>query len=459
MCCGDTLAPHRGVARQMVDGPEDADLASRRAAWRSWAGRVERWWGDWQQGADARAALRRRVYDVLEIGRGESLISTVVENALIALIFINVFAFVLETVPAIEARYGGLLDVIEWTSVLIFTVEYALRIWSCVEVPFLKRLSPLQARLQYARSPYLVIDLLAFLPFYLSFLVPLDLRILRVLRLFRFLKLARYSPAMNTLMRVLANERRTLLGALLLVMTLLLFAATLMYYLESEAQPDRFGSIPESAWWAIVTLTTVGYGDAVPVTAFGRFVGGLTMLCGLIVLALPIAIIASGFSQEVGRRDFVLTWSMMSRIPLFAGLDATAITEVMRYLHAHNYPARWEVIGPGSPGEAMFFVASGRVRRQVGAMDETLAAGDFFGEVALLDHAVNEHTYATLTRTRLLKLDRDGYQRLHAAHPEISEEIRKVADVRRGGASPVSEDGPALPVVETGPVPMPEEDN
>lgn len=396
-------------------------------------------------------ALRRRAYDVLESGRGESTLATFVENLLVFLIFINVAAFVLESVPSIEASYGGLFTFINIVSVGIFTVEYALRLWSCVEVPFLKRLPPLSARLKYATRPFLIIDLLAILPFYLSFLLPIDLRVLRVLRLFRFLKLARYSPAMNTLVRVLANERRALTGALLLVLTLLLFAATIMYQIEGDTQPDHFGSIPQSAWWAIVTLTTVGYGDAVPVTALGRLVGGITMLSGLIVLALPIAIIATGFSQEVSRRDFVLTWSMMSRIPLFADLDAQAITEIMRYLHAHNYPARWEVIGPGAAGDAMYFVASGRIRRLIGEEEQTLAAGDFFGEVALLDHAVNEHSYATVTRCRLLKLDRAGYQRLHAAHPNIADEIRKVADVRRGGASPARPyaDAADLPIEET----------
>ncbi len=407
--------------------------------------------GRWHRDRARRDALRRRVYDVLETGRGESMLATIVENGLVFLIFINVAAFVLETVPSLESQYASLFFFIDWASVAIFTVEYALRLWSCVEVPFLRRLPPAQARLKYATRPYLIIDLLAILPFYLTFLLSTDLRVLRVLRLFRFLKLARYSPAMNTLMRVLANERRSLTGALLLVLTLLLFAATLMHHIESEAQPEKFGSIPQSAWWAIVTLTTVGYGDAVPITGLGRLVGGITMLSGLIVLALPIAIIATGFAQEVGRRDFVLTWSMMSRIPLFADLDAQAITEIMRYLHAHNYPARWEVIGPGSPGDAMYFVASGRIRRLIGDEEQTLAAGDFFGEVALLDHAVNEHSYATLTRCRLLKLDRAGYQRLHAAHPEIADEIRKVADTRRGGTSPAKPEAnaDALPIEET----------
>lgn len=428
----------------MGEGPAGNDLSLRAAAepaadtpfWRQ-----PRW-----------LALRRRVYDVLESGRGDSALATLVENFLVFLIFINVAAFVLESVPSIQRQHAGLFTLIDWASVTIFTVEYILRIWSCVEVPFLKRIPPLRARLKYATRPFLIIDLLAILPFYLSFLLPLDLRVLRVLRLFRFLKLARYSPAMNTLVRVLANERRSLTGALLLVLTLLLFAATLMYQIEGDTQPEHFGSIPQSAWWAIVTLTTVGYGDAVPVTGLGRLVGGLTMLSGLIVLALPIAIIATGFAQEVSRRDFVLTWSMMSRIPLFADLDAQAITEIMRYLHAHNYPARWEVIGPGSPGDAMYFVASGRVRRLIGEEEQTLVAGDFFGEVALLDHAVNEHSYATLSRCRLLKLDRAGYQRLHAAHPEIADEIRRSADKRRGSASPAkSEDGAEVePVEETG---------
>ena len=407
--------------------------------------------GRWRWSEDSRLALRRRVYDVLEAGRGDSTLATVVENLLVVLIFINVAAFVLESVPSIKARHAGLFTAINWTSVGIFTIEYILRLWSCVEVPFLKRLPPLKARLKYATRPFLIIDLLAIVPSYLSFLLPMDWRVLRVLRLFRFLKLARYSPAMNTLVRVLANERRSLTGALLLVLTLLLFAASIMHYIESDAQPDKFGSIPQSAWWAIVTLTTVGYGDTVPVTDLGRLVGGITMLSGLIVLALPIAIIATGFAQEVGRRDFVLTWSMMSRIPLFADLDAHAITDLMRYLHAHNYPARWEVIGPGSAGDAMYFVASGRIRRFIGEEEQMLTAGDFFGEVALLDHAVNEHSYATLTRCRLLKLDRAGYQRLHAAHPNIADEIRKVADARRGGVSPARPDADAkdLPSDET----------
>ncbi len=133
-------------------------------------------------------------------------------------------------------------------SVAVFTIEYVLRVWSAVDIPMLSRLPPWRARLRFALRPIMLIDLLAFLPWYLHFMFPLDLRILRVFRLFRLLKLVRYSPVLQTLGRVLADEYRVLLGALLVILVLLLFASTAMYMLERGAQPDKFGSIPVAAW-------------------------------------------------------------------------------------------------------------------------------------------------------------------------------------------------------------------
>lgn len=396
-----------------------------RRDWRAF--RRERW-------VDAR--VRRRVHQLLEAGRGEDWGSTAVDAALVVLILVNVIAFVLETVPSIEARYGLLLSGIEIVSVAVFTVEYVLRVWSSVEEPFLKRYPPNKARMVFALRPFLIIDLLAILPFYLGALLPIDLRILRAFRLMRFLKLGRYSPAMHTLVRVLQNERRALTGALLLVLTALLFASTGMYYLEHDAQPDRFGSIPESAWWAIVTLTTVGYGDVTPITPLGRLFAGMVMLCGLVVLALPIAIIATGFSQEVGRRDFVLTWSMLSKIPLFADLDSHAVVELMRYLHAHNFPAGWEVVQEGAQADAMYFIASGKVRQGSTENCEVLGTGDFFGEHEMLEHGVHHVGITTQSRTRVLKLHRDDFHRLANSHPNIVQHIRQVSAKRRGVEAP-----------------------
>ncbi|MEO1292803.1 MAG: cyclic nucleotide-gated ion channel [Pseudomonadota bacterium] len=384
----------------------------------------------WRNGEERRSALRQRVYEVLEVGRGEDRVSVLVDDVLIVLILLNVIAFAAETVPWVAEAYGTPLFIFELFSVLIFTTEYGLRLWSCVEVPFLKRLGPVEARLRFAARPYMVIDLLAILPFYLGFLFAMDLRLLRILRLLRFFKLARYSPAMHTLLRVLVNERRALAGAILLMIAMLLFSASGIYMLERNAQPEAFGSIPDSAWWAMATLTTVGYGDVAPVTAAGKLFGGVVMLFGLAMFALPIAIISTGFAQEVARREFVVTWSLMARIPLFAELDATSVAGLMPHLHAHNFPPHWEVIAPGTSGESMFFIAAGKVRVKTPGGETVLSTGDFFGEIAMIENSTYDYGFVTETRCRLLRLHREDYLRLEGGHPEIGAHIRAVAAAR-----------------------------
>ena len=179
-------------------------------------------------------------------------------------------------------------------------------------------------------------------------------------------------------MRVLYNERRSLSGAMLLMIAMLLFSATGIYYIERSANPDAFGSIPASAWWAMATLTTVGYGDISPITPLGKVFGSGVMILGLGMFALPIAIISTGFAQEMSRRDFVVTWSLIARIPVLAELDANEVAGLMKYLHAHNFPPNWEVINAGDSGDAMYFIASGEVLLKSNHGDVTLKTGDFF---------------------------------------------------------------------------------
>ncbi len=368
--------------------------------------------------------LRRRVYEIMEIGHGEDRASRAFDVFIVTLILLNVAAFVAETVPSLYAAYGPYFFAFELFSVAVFTVEYALRLWTAVEMPFLRRLSPTRARLHSAARPSLIIDLLAILPFYLSQFFALDLRVLRTLRLLRFLKLSRYSPAMHSLIRVVVNERRALIGAGLLLFAAVLFASTGMYYLESDAQPDKFGSVPDSAWWAIATLTTVGYGDVAPITPLGRLFGSVTMITGLCILALPVAIIATGFSQEVSRRDFVVTWSLMSRIPIFTDLDARDVGHIMPLLHAHNFPPNFEVVPEGAVADAMYFVASGQIGHGFGA-DACYKTGDVIGAGALFDHDVHPAAMITRTRCRLLKLHREDFHRLEVTHPDVSARIRR----------------------------------
>lgn len=385
--------------------------------------------------------MRRRIYEVIEIGRGEDHASRIFDSCIIFLIFANIAAFCLETVPEYAAAYGNWFMAFELFSVMIFTVEYVLRIWTAVEVPFLSRMPPLQARLRYACRPYLILDLLAILPFYLGSLIGMDLRVLRALRLLRLFKLSRYSPAMHTLLRVLGNEKRSLTGAGLLLMVVLLFSSTGMYFIEGRIQPDKFGSVPACAYWAMTTLTTVGYGDVYPITPLGKLWAMLTMLFGLCILALPVAIVSSGFAQEAGRRDFVITWSLMSRIPLFAELDTTQVAELSPLLHANNLPPNIEVISPGSPGTAMYFVASGAVKLSAPTGSSEYTTGDFFGVVALIENDLSPGRFMTTTRCRLLKLYREDFNRLEAAHPEIGSHIRKVAADRRAARQKLAELG------------------
>ena len=233
---------------------------------------------------------------------------------LIALIIVNVAAMMLETVPGLPALWQHELHIIEVVSVLIFTIEYILRVYSSASAPNRstqanrsaqanrtrqEKTTAWQKRWAYIKSPMALVDLMAILPFYLSMLVAFDLRILRVFRVLRILKIGRYSRSMQTLVTVLRNESHSLIAALSVLLLFTIIAATCIYYIEHAAQPDVFSSIPASLWWALVTLTTVGYGDAVPITALGKIFGGLITIMGICFYALPAGILSSSCICDV----------------------------------------------------------------------------------------------------------------------------------------------------------------
>ena len=380
---------------------------------------------------------RREVNDILEVGGDAHPAGRVVNVFIVLLIFLNAIAFAAETVDHLADRYGAYFDAFNVFSVIVFTVEYVLRVWSAVDIPMLSRLPPWRARLRFALRPIMLIDLFAFLPFYLQWIVPLDLRVLRVLRLFRLLKLVRYSPALQTLGRVLADEYRALLGALLVMLVLLLFASTAIYFLEHEAQPDKFGSIPAAAWWALSTLTTVGYGDVVPVTPWGKVVGGIVMLLGVCMFALPIAIIATGFSLESARHQFVATWSMVARLPLFNNMSEAEVAEITKLLYTRTFAPGVPIVRASDAGGAMYLIESGEAAVSIGAGKTTiLKAGDFFGEMALLERRRHQHDVVAKSRCRVLVLDAQALSRLTRRHPEVLAYIRQVAKTRKEAAEP-----------------------
>ncbi|HTT85320.1 MAG TPA: ion transporter, partial [Rhizomicrobium sp.] len=253
-----------------------------------------------------RNTLRQWTYLILEEGQTEGGISRVLEMFLIALIVSNTIAVILETVPELYNGYRAYFTAFEQVTVYIFAAEYFFRVWSCVEDPRVGTAHPVRGRLLFALRPMMVVDFLSFAPYFiaLGFGAAVDLRALRVLRLLRLLKIARYSQAMPALLGVLYAERRALFGAFILLIFTVCVTAEVMHLIEGGAQPKVFGTLPGSMYWAITTLTTVGYGDETPITWLGKLWAGITMVTGLVLFALPVGIIATGFVNGLHKREF-----------------------------------------------------------------------------------------------------------------------------------------------------------
>lgn len=376
----------------------------------------------WNTGAGWRR-LRRRIYEVLERDSAHDHLAERVNFALIALIVINVTVSILETVPSLDLHNRPEFHLFELFSLVVFAAEYALRLWVAPENPRFRGLSPRTARRRYFLTPTALVDLVAWLPFALSPLFGFELRTLAILRLLRFVKLVRYSPGMQSLLEVLHSERQSLLACFWLVLGAVLISASAMYLAESTVQPDKFGSIPAAMWWAITTVTTVGYGDAYPISVPGRIIGAFTMLTGLIMIALPVGIIATAFVEVIKRRDFVVTWGMVARVPLFADLDAAGIGEIHRLLSSHIAENGDVIVRRGEPGRSMYFIASGEVEVELPAGPVLIGEGDFFGELALIRKTTRTATVRARGRCMLLVLDGIDLDELIHRRPEIGKRI------------------------------------
>jgi voltage-gated potassium channel len=244
-------------------------------------------------------SLRRRVYEILEPAAPGDRASHIVDMLLLCLIVATVIALVVETVRPIHDSAPAFFFWLERTTIALFSAEYLLRLWSATADARFAR--PISGRARWAATPLAVFDLLAVLPAFLPFL-GVDLRAARVLRLARLAKLGRYSIAMQTMSRVIRSKRDELVTMMMLLCLLLVVSATLLYFAERTAQPDAFDSIPVAMWWAIATLTTVGYGDMYPITPIGRLFGGLVTVVGIAMLAIPTGILGAAFVEETQNR-------------------------------------------------------------------------------------------------------------------------------------------------------------
>ena len=244
--------------------------------------------------------IRRKAYRIMEMHDGDSKLSLAVNWFIMALILVNVLGVILETVDTLHAQWHDWFLALEIFSVAVFTIEYLTRLWVCVESH--KFSDGWRGRLRYAMTPMALIDLMAIAPFFIHMIFPIDARILRVFRLLRVFKLSRHFTMLGVLGVVLKREAKTLLSAIFIMLVLAIISASGIYLAEHKIQPEAFGNIPRAMWWAVVTLTTVGYGDVVPQTNIGRFFGAFITMIGVGMAALPAGIIASGFTGEVERR-------------------------------------------------------------------------------------------------------------------------------------------------------------
>ena len=247
--------------------------------------------------------IRKRLWQILEKGNEKDRVSVYTDIFLITLIILNIIAVILETVDSIYSAYSFYFIIFERFSTFIFLVEYILRVWVSIEdINKKNKISNFLIRVKYIGSWPAIIDLLAVLSGLLPMIFEIDLRILRALRMLRLLKFSRYFKVMNLLLGVLKEERQSFLAAMFLLTIAMLIASTGIYIFEKDAQPNKFGSIPEAMWWAVATLTTVGYGDVTPITAMGKIFGALITIIGIGTVALPSGILASGFSDQLKRR-------------------------------------------------------------------------------------------------------------------------------------------------------------
>jgi len=246
--------------------------------------------------------IRKRAFEILDTGTKNDLLSRSVDIALIALISLNVLSVILETLPSLQNEYHTAFENFELVSVIIFSIEYLTRVWSAIEKADKKYKHPLWGRLRYILTPMALIDLIVILPLFIGFFFTIDLRFMRALRLLRVFKLTRYSSSMSVLLKVLADESKSIGAAFFVLCMLVIMASSLTYLAEHDAQPEAFSSIPAAMWWAIITMTSVGYGDIVPITTMGKVLASIISVISIGIVALPAGLLASGFSEALRQR-------------------------------------------------------------------------------------------------------------------------------------------------------------
>lgn len=247
--------------------------------------------------------LKTKIYRIVEKGSHGSRFNLIFDYSIMSLIILNLIAIILDTVSSIHTTFQPVFRIFEIFSISVFSIEYLMRIY--VADLTHPSTSKFRSILKFMFSVYGLIDLMAILPFYLPFLIKVDLRFLRILRLIRFVrifKFNRYNNSLNLIWSVIKDKKTELTTTGFMAMLVIVIAAILMYYVEGEKQPQAFPNILASFWWAIATLTTIGYGDIVPITPLGKLLSGIIALLGVGLVALPTGLISAGLIEKINKR-------------------------------------------------------------------------------------------------------------------------------------------------------------
>ena len=319
----------------------------------------------------------------------------------------------LTVAPAYEAAHHW-VDAVLWACWAYFVFEWVVRLRHAV----------LSDRgWTYALSGSGLVDAAAAIAVPLALVCGVDFRTAWLLGVLWVLKVVPGIPGLRQLRRVLVIESGPLLSVLVIFLMVLFLASVAVYFLERDVQPATFGSVPSAMWWAIATLTTVGYGDVVPITLGGRMVAALVMICGLGVFGLWTGILATGFAAETRRDNFLKTWESVSKVPFFAALGPSAIADVTHMLRTMDLPPRTMIIRKGQQGDCMYFIAAGEVEVDLPGKKIRLNEGAFFGEMALLGNSLRSANISTTRLSKLLVLDLVDFRLLMARHPDLAETI------------------------------------
>tara|TARA_B100001559_G_C16481676_1_gene614065 strand:- start:117 stop:1145 length:1029 start_codon:yes stop_codon:yes gene_type:complete len=303
-----------------------------------------------------------------------------------------------------------IIKILYWASIIIFAIELILRIGGEKKLSFLISIDTLVLINQLFFSVY-------------------DLRILRLFRLFDIFSQSRFLLPTNTLIKTIIKQKNALLGSQIMVISILLIVSTFIYFLESAVQPEVFGSIPSTMWWGIATLTTVGYGDVVPMTDLGKVLASFTMLVGIGMFALPAAILASAYYEEIQKKNFLVSFEAIASVPLFQELPIGAVGKINEKLQVILLAEHETIFSKGDEADSMFIIEYGKVKVEI-ENPVFLVAGDFFGEMGLLGNAPRNATITAADDTKLLELTKADLDELSEEHPGLFKELELSASSR-----------------------------